>query len=72
MSQQQSIADRAIFTLSAVSRMGDDLTSEAIERHIVRNMKRIAEQAIEDGFRVAMELSYQAEQLSKDLKKEPT
>lgn len=70
MSQQQSIADRAVSTLAAVSRMGEDLTSEAVERHIVRNMKRIAEQAIEDGFRVAMELSYQAEQLSKDLRKD--
>lgn len=68
MSQQQSIADRYVFTLAAVSRMGENLTSEAVERHIVRNMRQLAQQAIEDGFRIAIELSYQAEQLSKDLK----
>lgn len=70
MSQQPSIADRAVFALSAVSRMGENLTSEAIERHIVRNMKRLAEKAIEDGLHLALELSYQAEQLSKDLRDE--
>lgn len=70
MSQQQSIADRAVFALGAVQRMGESLGPEDVERHIVRNLKRMAEKSIENGLSIALELSYQAEQLSKDLKKE--
>jgi hypothetical protein len=68
MSDRQSLADQAVFTLSAVSRIGESLSSEAPERHMVRNMRRIAQQAIESGLRIAQDLVHQAEQIEKDFK----
>jgi hypothetical protein len=67
--QDQSLADQAVEALSAVSRMCDGVGTEAVERHMIRSMKRTAEQAIEAGLRIALDLAYQAEQLQKDLKK---
>ena len=71
MSQQQSLADQAVQTLAAVSSMCDDVGLDSVERHIIRGMKRIAEQSIENGLRMALDLAYQAEQLIKDLKVKP-
>lgn len=70
MSERQSLADQAVQTLAAVSRIGEGMSNESPERHTIRSMKRIAEQAIESGLRIAMDLSYQAENLVKDLKKD--
>ena len=68
MSNPLSIADRAVFTLSAVANMGENLTNDDACRHVVRGLKQVAQEAIEAGFRTALELSYQAEQIEKDFK----
>ena len=70
MSSGQSLAERAIYTLSIVSRMGDDLTIESPERHIVRGLKMSAEKLLENCFFAASDIAYQAEQISKHFKTE--
>jgi hypothetical protein len=70
MSQQPSLADQAVYTLALVARIGEDLTSDAPERHVVRNIKRCAEKAIEAGLQIAGDLAYQAEQISKEFGEE--
>lgn len=71
MSDKRSLADQAVIALAAVARMSDGVGTEDVERHTIRNMKRIAEAAIESGLAIALDLSYQAEQLVKDLKAKP-
>lgn len=68
MNQQQSLADKAIECLSAVSKMGEQLGNDAVERHTVRGMKQAAEKMLDNAFFVATELAYRANQLSIDLK----
>ena len=55
-----SINDRAIEAMAAVSQIGNGLTNESPERHIIRNLKRTAEQILSDAFIRATDLSFQA------------
>lgn len=60
-----SLADRAVHALAEVAAMGDDLSNDDPKRHIVRHMKRAAEQALSNAFVLAAELAYQAKDVSK-------
>lgn len=65
MATQTSLADLAIETLAAVIEMGNEVDNECPERHAIRSLKRVAEEAITSGFCLALELSWQAKQLKK-------
>ena len=60
-----SLADLSVAALAAVQSMGKDLTNDHPERHQVRILKRHAETAIATSMRLAIELAYQAEDLSR-------
>lgn len=64
MSEHLSLADRAIQTLAAVKAMGADLDMSHPQRHAVRNLKHLAEQALATAFDQAFALSHQAQDLS--------
>ena len=59
-----SINDRAIEAMAAVSQIGNGLTNESPERHIIRSLKRTAEQILSDAFIRATDLSFQAMNVS--------
>ena len=65
MAQNMSLADQVIEALAAVSQMDHGMDNDQPERHEVRNLKRIAEQAIADAMRTAVELSWQAKAVRK-------
>jgi hypothetical protein len=66
---QQSLADLAVEALAAVAAMSSDVGIDHPERHVVRNLKRIATKTIEDAMRTALDLSCQAKDL-RDLHRE--
>ncbi len=61
-----SINDRAVFALAIVADIGKDLSNDAPERHIVRRMKRVAEEIMSDAFVRATEIAWQAGDVSKE------
>lgn len=65
MATQTSLADLAVETLAAVVEMGNEVDNQCPERHAIRSLKRVAEEAITSGLRLALELSWQAKQLKK-------
>jgi len=69
MSDRKSLADDAVDALAAVGRMDFNVTNEHDERHLVRNLKRMAEQALEQGFRHARELAWLAEDTRREADK---
>lgn len=60
---QQSLADLAVETLAAVAAIGEGVTINHPERHIVRDLKREAEALISNALRSARALTYAAEGL---------
>ncbi len=64
MSDNLSLADRAIETLAAIKSMGDGLGLDHPERHVVRDMKRLAERIVGDALDVAFQLTLKAEYIS--------
>lgn len=66
MTQQPTLADLAVEALAAVKAIGAGVGLDDAERHIVRNMKRLAERNLESSFRLAIEIAEQAAQVSKD------
>ena len=65
MAENMSLADQAVQALAMVKAMDDGLDMEHPERHAIRNMKRIAMQAMEAGMRSAIDLAWQAQDLRK-------
>ena len=63
MAENKSLADQAVEVLAMVRAMTSDMTNDRPERHQVRNLKRLAEQAIADGFRQAAEFAWMAKDL---------
>lgn len=61
-----SINDRAVFALAIVADIGKDLSNDSPERHIVRRMKRVAEEIMSDAFVRATEIAWQAGDVSKE------
>lgn len=65
MAENMSLADQAVQALAMVKAMDDGITMEHPERHAVRSMQRVAEQAIAAGLRTAIDLAWQAKDLRK-------
>jgi hypothetical protein len=68
MSQAKSLSDSAVEALASVSRMDWGVTNEDDHRHQVRTLKRLAEQAMADAFRHAIELAWLAEDICRSEK----
>jgi len=65
MSENTSLADQAVQALAIVRAMDEGMDMEHPERHAVRSMQRVAEQAMAAGFLTAMDLAWQAKDLRK-------
>lgn len=65
MAVNMSLADQAVQALAMVKAMDEGLDIENPERHAVRNLQRLAEQEIAAGFRIAIDLAWQAKDLRK-------
>lgn len=63
MVENMSLADKAVEVLGIVKAMDADMTNDRPERHQVRNLKRLAEAAIDEGLRRAAEIAWMAKDL---------
>ena len=63
MVENMSLADKAVEVLAIVKAMDADMTNDRPERHQVRNLKRLAEAAIDEGLRRAAEFAWMAKDL---------
>lgn len=63
MTENISLADRAIEAVSTVKAMSQDLSNDNAERHIVRELKQIAETVLLDAFDTVMRISWQVRDL---------
>jgi hypothetical protein len=61
MSQQETLADQAVRVLAKLSALNDDVTNEDADRHVLRNVKRIAGQHLANALRETEELLYLAD-----------
>ena len=59
-----SLADLAVQTLAMVAEMDAGLDMEHPERHVIRNLKLVAQSSIEDAFRSATRMAL----LAKDMR----
>ena len=60
MTENMSLADQAVQAIALVKAMDADMTNDKPQRRVVRNLKRLAEQAIANGLRQAIDLAWQA------------
>ena len=65
MAVNMSLADQAVQALAMVKAMDEGLDIENPARHAVRNLQRLAEQEMAAGFRIAIDLAWQAKDLRK-------
>lgn len=65
MAVNMSLADQAMQALAMVKAMDEGLDIENPEHHAVRNLQRLAEQEMAAGFRIAIDLAWQAKDLRK-------
>lgn len=63
MVENMSLADKAVEVLAMVKAMDTDMTNDRPERHQVRNLKRLAEAAVDEGFRRAVDFAWMAKDL---------
>ena len=65
MAENMSLADQAVQALAMVHAMDEGVDNKHPERHVVRSMKRVAQQSLEAAFRNAIDLAWQAKDLRK-------
>jgi hypothetical protein len=63
--ERKSLADEAVEALASINRMDFNITNEHEERHYVRSLKRLAEQALTDACRQVREMAWLAEDMRK-------
>ena len=66
---QQSLADQAVDTISAIRRMCANTDQKHPEHYTVRKMKQVAEQIVSNALQQANDLVYAAEILQQDIRK---
>ncbi len=69
MAENMSLADQAIQAISMVKAIDDSVDNEHPERHVVRSMKRVAEQALSAAFRNAIDVALMAKDLQETARK---
>ena len=63
MAENMSLADQAVQALAMVKAMDANIDNDMPHRHIVRGMKRVAEQKIAAALREAIDLAWMAQEL---------
>lgn len=61
MSQGESLADRAVRVLAKLKDMNDDVTNDDEDRHVLREIKRIADEQLSSALRDTERLIYLAD-----------
>lgn len=61
MSQQESLADQAVRVLAKLKTMNEDVTNDDADRHVLREIKRIAEERLASALRETERLVYVAD-----------
>ncbi len=69
MSQNQSLADQAVDTISAIRNLDTGANMAHPERHAVREMKRVASEIVSNALRQAEALVNSAQSLQQDMRK---
>lgn len=69
MAENMSLADQAVQALSMVKAMDEGVENEHPERHVVRSMKRVAEQSLAAAFRNAIDAAWMAKDLQETARK---
>lgn len=57
----KSLADSAVETLAAISAMDQGVTNDNPDRHIIRNLKQVAQNIVRDALHEAHSLAFIAE-----------
>lgn len=61
MAENMSLADQAVQALAMVKAMDADITNDHPHRHVVRSMKRLAEQRLSAALREVIDLAWLAQ-----------
>ena len=69
MAENMSLADQAVQALAMVQAMDEGVDNEHPERHVVRSMKRVAQQALAAAFRNAIDVAWMAKDLQETARK---
>lgn len=69
MAENMSLADQAVQALAMVKAMDEGVDNEHPERHVVRSMKRVAQQSLEAAFRNAIDVAWMAKDLQETARK---
>ena len=69
MAENMSLADQAVQAIAMVKDMDKGVDNEHPERHVVRSMKRVAEQALAAAFRNAIDVAWMAKDLQETARK---
>ena len=69
MAENMSLADQAVQALAMVKAMDEGVDNEHPERHVVRSMKRVAQQSLEAAFRNAIDVAWMAKDLQETERK---
>lgn len=69
MAENMSLADQAVQALAMVQAMDESVDNEHPERHMVRSMKRVAQQALAAAFRNAIDVAWMAKDLQETARK---
>ena len=69
MAENMSLADQAVQALAMVKAMDEGVDNEHPERHVVRSMKRVAQQSLEAAFRNAIDVAWMAKDLKETARK---
>ena len=69
MAENMSLADQAVQALAMVKAIDETVDNAHPERHVVRSMKRVAEQALAAAFRNAIDMAWQAKDLQETARK---
>lgn len=70
MTQQESLADQAVRVLAKLKAMNEDVTNDDADRHVLREIKRIAEERLACALRETERLIYVADNV-RELRKTP-
>ena len=69
MAENMSLADQAVQALAMVKAIDEGVDNDHPERHVVRSMKRVAEQALSAAFRNAIDVAWMAKDLQETARK---
>ena len=69
MAENMSLADLAVQAIAMVKAIDESVENDHPERHVVRSMKRVAQQCLEAAFRNAIDVARMAKDLQETARK---